>query len=379
MIRNTVLRLLFCWYLKLSFVNFVNLHTFYYFEETLRIIYLSIIKKGRNAYIYYETKIVFCKGIEPPIYRGGIGLQIHWSVVKMGNFRDISNEISFLINSALGSAKIKSLVVEEDEKDYNMRSSLHVILRSPVGQAKSTIMEQIGKTVNREIFTEVSRAGLVGSLDNKTYQVIPGATWECRNSLLLMDEFAFGKKKEGWEVFLQLLESQRWSKRIGIFSADQNMEDEDLYFRVSKGKIDLKTRFSCIVATMKNFAFHRGQSFRAFVTRCIPYSFDLSIDDLNKISEGKELFKLKVTMPEEKVYLQKSKYRKIKRIVMKELNKCPDLRSRKELFLRSIGDCCRIYAVWGKNDRRFFNDIVAWKIGTHMLIGKYYTRKKNEE
>jgi len=35
---------------------------------------------------------------------------------------------------------------------------------------------------------------LIGSVDKTTRQLIVGASWECRNSLLLLDEFDFGKK-----------------------------------------------------------------------------------------------------------------------------------------------------------------------------------------
>lgn len=290
----------------------------------------------------------------------------------MRNFANVSKELSFLVNSAVNSALIRSLVVEEDEKDFAMRPSLHLIFQAGIGQVKSTVMSQIGAKVGRQVITEISRAGLVGSIDGRTTQLIPGAAWESRNSLLLLDEFTFTRKKEGWEVFLQLLENQTWGKRIGIFSSDQNETDGDLYIRMSKGKLDMKTRFSCIAASMKKFEFHRGQSFRAFVSRCVPYSFSLSEDDLDLIASGKELYARKDMKIDSEMLICHKAYSRIKSSVIRELRKCESVAVRKELFLRSIGDCCRLFAVWGKNDRACIRDLIAWKIDAQMSIGKYY-------
>jgi len=37
-------------------------------------------------------------------------------------------------------------------------------------------------------------------MGSKTYQIIPGSMWEYRNSLMLLEEFSFGRKKEGRDV-----------------------------------------------------------------------------------------------------------------------------------------------------------------------------------
>jgi hypothetical protein len=288
------------------------------------------------------------------------------------DFKEVSKNISFLVNTAVATVKIKKLTVMENNGAYNMRPTLHLILSAPVGQLKSTILQQIADTFKREVITEVTRAGLVGSLDNQTFQMIAGAGWESRNSLLLLDEFTFGRKKEGWEVFLQLLESQRWGKRIGVFSADQSELDGDLYFKVSKGRIDLKTRFACIVATMKNFKMQSAQSFRAFVTRTSPYPFNLTEGDLEKVAQGKKVFEYQELNPPEEVIIDNKVYRRLIKHVKKGLSKCDKPYIRKELFLRSVGDLCRVYAVWGKNDNDFMNNIIDWKVKVQQSIGSYF-------
>jgi len=298
-------------------------------------------------------------------------------VVKMDSFKKISLDLSFLVNIAIASAKIKKLVVEEKHKRYNMRPVIHIILHAPVGQIKSTILNEISDITKTSVITEATKAGLVGTLDNKTMQIIAGAAWECRNSLLLLDEFNFGRKKEGWEVFLQLLEHQKWGKRIGMFGADQNISDEDLYFKTGKGRIDLKTRFSAIIATMRKFESQRSQGFRAFASRCIPMHFDLSENDMKRILEGESLFKYKNLPVKEEVSITGKTYRKIKNKVLKELKTCcPAENVRKEIIMRSVGDCCRAYAVLSKNDKNYNKKIVNWKAETQQLIGKYFMKVK---
>lgn len=257
-----------------------------------------------------------------------------------------------------------------------MRPSLHIILRSPIGQMKSTIMEEIALKKNKEVITELTRAGLVGALDCKTMQFIAGAAWSCRNSLLLLDEFTFGRKKEGWEAFLQLLESQRWGKRVGIFSADQEEKDEDLYVRVSKGRIDMKTRFACVVATMKRLEMRSGQGFRAFISRCVPYHFDLDEDDLVAIAQGTPLYREKKFNPPCNTEINNKVYSRIVKAAKSELSKCPSPKIRKELYLRSIGDICRTYAVHEKNDKDYMRNLIRWKVEAQEMIGKAYKKDK---
>lgn len=295
----------------------------------------------------------------------------------MGTFRNISKELSFLVNSSIRSAKISGLILEESRGDFVARPSLHILLMAPIGQAKSTVLGQISKLVGRSVITELTRAGLVGTLDSKTLQLVPGAAWECRNSLLLLDEFSFGRKKEGWEVFLQLLENQKWSKRIGIFSGDAMEKDGDLFYGSNKGRIDIVTRFACIAATMKDLRFQRSQNFRAFLTRVVPYAFDLNEDDISRILDGEFLFKLDHDILGEELETEKrvarAKYNKIKRMTDSILKKsCKNESIRKELKMRTVGDCCRLFAATGMNNRRHFTDIIKWKVKAQEQIGKFY-------
>lgn len=285
-------------------------------------------------------------------------------------FAKTKGEMTWLINVALATAKIRKLTVQEPNIKYNLRPSLHVILQSKVSSTKSTILEQIGSEITKPILTEITRPGLVGTIDQKTMQLIPGASWECRNSLMLIDEVSFSDKDNSYDAFLMLLEQQKYSKRFGLFSASQETKDKDLYLRVDKGQIDIKTRFSCIMATMKRLEYMRGQRFRALMTRVVPYQFDLNEEDLNKIAEGHSLVTIQDTKIDPEIHISLEDYQKIKELVNKELSKCSTKFIREELFLRSIGDACRIYAVTKSMDK--IPEVISWKIKAQELIGKYY-------
>ena len=291
-------------------------------------------------------------------------------------FKLISKELSFLVNTALASAKIKTLKIEEKEKVFDMRPSLHIQIHAPIGQLKSSIMGEIAAKMKKEILTEVTRPGLVGTIDMKSMQFIPGAAWECRNSLMLLDEFSFSRKKHGWEVFLQLLESQSWGKRVGLFSADQHEKDEDLYLKVHHGQINLKTRFACIVATMKRLEIQRGQFFHAFLTRCVPYHFDLDEDDLAAIAQGASLYREQQFRPPAGVTIDNKSYSKLVKLAKVGLSKCQLPHIRKTLYLRSIGDLCRTYAVHGRNDKSYMRNLIRWKVEAQEMVGKAYRKDK---
>lgn len=283
-------------------------------------------------------------------------------------------DISFLLSFQEASLATKKITIEEKYGKYtSLRTVPHVILRAPVGQAKSTVLQQLSKDLNVPVLTEATRAGLVGAIDNKTMQPIPGAAWTSRNSFLLMDEFKFGKKDGGWEVFLQLLEDQRWAKRIGVYSPDINEEDHDLYFKTQKGSIELKTRFAAVIGTMKRFELQTGQAFRAFVSRCIPYEFQLNREELKEIAEGKKLYQKKTFPKKEEITISHKEYKKIIENVDKTLNgQCKNPKLGNELFLRSIGDCCRYYAATGQNNTKAYKLITTWKAQTYNKLGTAY-------
>jgi hypothetical protein len=293
----------------------------------------------------------------------------------------LSNDVSYLVNTALNTIQIKKLTIQENENKKSIRPNFHVFFRMPIGSGKSTIINEVAEICKSTVISGITRAGLIGTIDKTTQQYIAGYSWECRNNLGLFDEMNFGRKQEGEAEFLQLLESGMYSKRFGLYSGQTEEEDGDLYFRVSKGKIDLKTRFSAVICSMKKLELMRGQYFRALISRCNPYNYCPNINVLSKIADGHKIYvPKKIDVPEKviipnKIYNQIHSY--VHKILDEEYFKHHRDEKGNELYLRSIGDVCRSYAVWNNLDR--MEDIVNWKIETNLLIGKYFKKDFEKE
>lgn len=289
-------------------------------------------------------------------------------------------EINKIVNICLASSKIKKLIIQEPKGEFSPRPTIHLFLRSQIGSGKSTVLEAISKEVNAKVLTEISQAGLIGTVDGTTKQVIPAKAWECRNNLMLLDEFKINRKD--WGVFLQLLESQTWNKKFGMFSTATKQEDGDLYFNVENGNISLKTRFSCVIATMKRLEFQRGQDFRAFLSRCLIHQYHFGLQDLKFILRGNKIFTVDKALIDkaiknETVTINKSNYAIIMNFVEKLfIAKQSKEQNKEELFMRCVGDCCRVFAVLGKHDKEFYTKIILDKFEAFEAIGAYYNNEK---
>ena len=291
------------------------------------------------------------------------------------NFRHHIRNINMLVNYATASAQIKKLEIEQAEGSvYSLRPQIHVILRAPTGEIKSTILRLIGNSIGIGVEDEITSPGLVGTI-TKQMMFVPGAAWQCRNSLLLLDEFKFRRKSDDWIVFLKLLEDQVYSKKIAMFSASLEEVFDDLYLKVKDGRIRMKTRFAAVVATMKRFEFYRGDNFQAFMTRCIPYEYAFSIDDLEYILSGKKFVKVSPPKVKEEIVVKYRKYMKLMKFVKKNL---PANYSGKANFARGVGDIVRLHAITNNINKRDYKNVLLWKVNAFSKIGSYYKREKND-
>ena len=291
--------------------------------------------------------------------------------------------ISELLSLAIASAKVKKLTVYEKDGPKNMRTVIHPLLRASTANFKSAMLTAVGKHEGRPVLDEVTQPGLVGSVDRRTMQLIPGVAWTCRNGVLLMDEFRIRRKSDDWTVFLKLLEDQTYTRKVALFSAPMKLEElymgrDDLYLRQENGQIEMKTRFACIIATMKRFETHTGPEFKAFVNRTIPYEFAFNLDELERVLKGGELLKLKDFNPEPEVEIQKEEWFKIVNFVRKNLPMLTpaDTIASQENLARTCGDIARIHAIQGNVDWRFAKKIINWKIDVYKRIGIWQRRQK---
>jgi len=283
--------------------------------------------------------------------------------------------ISHLVSLAIGSAKIGKLTLHQRKVSKQIRPQIHVILRAPTGSLKSTILAAIAKHEGRPVLDEITRPGLVGTVDQRIMQLIPGAAWTCRNGVLLLDEFRFRRQSDDWIVFLKLLEDQTYSRKLGVFSSTINLQDGDLYFKQESGQIEMKTRFATILATMRDFKRVSSQEFKAFVNRCIPREYDFTLDELEDIAKGADIINIKEYNPDQEVEINRSTYFSIIKFVHDYMS-VRDTATARQNYLRIVGDLCRIHAVEDNVSWKFVGQVIDWKIDGYNQIGLYYREKE---
>jgi hypothetical protein len=236
----------------------------------------------------------------------------------------------------------------------------------------------IAKHERRQVIDEITRAGLVGSVDQRMMQLIPGAAWTYRNGVLLFDEFRFRRQSDDWVVFLKLLEDQTYARKLGVFSSTLSEKDGDLYLRQENGQIEMKTRFAVVLGTMRDFRYVSSMEFKAFMNRCVPYQYDFSMDELEKVARGANVLSIKEYRPDEEVEIPRRIYLRYVRLV-RDYMRLRESATEKQNFLRAIGDLCRIHAVQGNVSRRFALQVVNWKVEAYNQIGWFYREKEKKK
>ena len=267
-------------------------------------------------------------------------------------------QISKLINIALASSQIETLVVKEKNGDYEFRPDIHLFIYGEKGSTKSTLLKEISRKIPTiPPYTHLTFPALVGSIDKDTKQIIHGACWECKRNFLLLDEFDFNQRnKELIRALLQLMEGGVYSRKISAFSIPSDDSDGDLYFKFKSGKFDIKTRFSLILATMKYPYNSQNLELQALISRCIALPLYMDKGDLMKIAEGEPLFEYKKINVRKNIIVNRKDYEKILNYVDKNTDEGG------ENLLRIAGDCTRVFAVLGKHNEDLYNIIV--KLGS---------------
>ena len=199
---------------------------------------------------------------------------------------------------------------------------------------------------------------MIGSIDPMTGDLIPGLVWQTRRKPLLLDEFRTGERGDtgSIDVLLGALETGLYKRKVAQRTQVFSEEDGDLYYRVKDGEIEVKTRFSCIIATMKNLDKARSEKYRALAQRCIPIRFTLQPEDLDNILNGKTFYHYhKYDTPRCPV-ITSAQYKQILRVAKNVRSKNPAFYSE---YARAVGDLCRITAVLGHIDLDLLH-LVCW-------------------
>jgi len=276
--------------------------------------------------------------------------------------------ISELINIAIATSKIKKIIVEEISGNWDLRTNINIFIYGSIGSTKSVLLNEISKKINcLQPFTDLTYPALIGSIDKLTRQLLIGACWECRNSIMLLDEYNLTKRtKDDIRALLQLIEGGKYNKKLASFSAPTTKKDNDLYYSFENGTFNIKTRFSLILATMKYPYTSQNSEVKAFVSRSIVIPFYPNKQELINVAKGYPIFTYKNLTPKKLEILVKKKDYKI--ILNYISNRSTELN-----FLRILGDCVRIFAVLDKHRFDLYDLII--KLGNK----KFQSKKPKEK
>ncbi len=267
---------------------------------------------------------------------------------RTGNLLNFK-EVSRLVNLTIASSNIKSIKIPHQF----IRPNMHLVIYGLVGTGKSTILNEIIEKLGLgSSVISLTKATLLGSVDKTSGGFIPPVVWDARNNVLPIDELYIPKEgivRDVIRTLVSVMETPRYSKRVGYRCNDFKEKDGDLFCKVEGNKISISTRFSVIATTMMTLNLNaklENVDVNAFVSRCIVVPFYPSMDELIGMAKGKKLYHFKDLRTSKKpkdVIITKSVYNKVLKFIeenFKEIGKSD--------YLRTIGDLCRVYAVNGK-------------------------------
>ena len=264
-----------------------------------------------------------------------------------------SDQISKILNIAIASSKIKEIQLPH----MKLRPFIHVLIWGDIGIGKSSILYNIGEIIGKTPIRSLTPASILGAADKNSGIATSPIIWDCRNSVVLIDEYHLDKfDRRGRDTlndFLSVLENPKYTKKVGYRCNEINEEDGDLYLKIKDNTISCRSRFVMIMNTMMNMIDkEKMKELEALMSRCITVYLNFSFEELDQFSDGKPFYTYKeIKIKKEIVKINKKKYAQIKQFIKEK-------RPRKNRYLRLIGDLCRIYAVLGKIDKEIFDLII---------------------
>jgi hypothetical protein len=229
------------------------------------------------------------------------------------------NTVLRLVSIATSSAKIKSVSWRppESEDIITISGNIHLGLFGKYSSFKTTILSKVAEKYPDTIIEHsLTLASLVGSIDGHNNQPIPPLAWQARNRILAVDEFQSTPKEKRAiiDAFLSLCEEGRYEKTISRNSKKKFEEkDGDLYCLIEEdGRIHIKTRFSLIIASMKDITyFLKTDSQKSFMSRIIPIVFEVDTQTKLDILNGRKKIEIQEYPVQEHITLQTEDYKDI--------------------------------------------------------------------
>lgn len=274
-------------------------------------------------------------------------------------YRLSKDMFSMLVNICVATSQIKGLKIPF--MDRLLRGNLHLLIFGNRGLGKSSVLWEITKALDIVPEQSLTKANLYGTVDKQSGLLNPPAIWEHRNSILAIDEYEYNNKspadREVLRAFISLLENPHFKKRIGYRCNESEEKDKDLYLKVERTGIEIKTRFSLMMTTMHNPLIMKSQSFRALIDRCLVLPYTINLFDMNYSIKGETRFEY------EHLNVRKGIIEISKKDYIYVVDYCRDKLTDDEvgIYLRMVGDCLRAFAVLKEHNTVVYDYIIAFK------------------
>jgi hypothetical protein len=271
-----------------------------------------------------------------------------------------------LLNVACHTPRIEELTIQRKNKEtFQIKPTIHIVLSQPYGTFKTTLYSILSGSYGYKehpfvYVSKVTAAGIQGSIDQKSREVVCPLPYEAKHGTLFIDEFN-PKPEEARDVtnaFLEFLEYETVNKRIG-YKVKKDTVDEARQFSVQGGFLKYwGLRENVIIATMRNIRKSHETFYRAFLSRCVPIVVQWKIKDMKAIDDDpSKLFKRICFDVKPKRFVPFEDYKQIRDFVDKYEGylKVGD-------YFRTVNDCVRAFAVIGRHDFDLYEYICLCRI-----------------
>lgn len=263
------------------------------------------------------------------------------------------SEVTSILNVACSSARIQKLQVDRPESGLeSMRPQIHLFLSAPKASFKSSMLTKAQSFHGGVYQIGITYPALVGTVDKNSGELTDSLAWNARDSILFVDEFVSAERKDQLiKAFLPLLTEQTYTRSIGLKSIDKSSSSHGNYYRVHKGRIELKVRFAGIFASMYSLKmFAKYISHEALLDRCIPIQYEVTNENRDDVARGKAIFNFEPYACPKEVTIDRKDFERVYAF-WKE-------KSVKDLDVRALDDCLRVFAVTQEHQNPIYRFVI---------------------
>lgn len=210
------------------------------------------------------------------------------------------------LTACLATARAPPIRTKQSGRYFDIRGNLHVLLTVPPGGGKTTgMLEDVNNVVKAG---DISIAGLLGTVNGKTGDFVPGAATLAAGKVLWIDEYQTMRSNVR-DKLLTLIETGEAQRSLG-FNLKDKLKKGTKYGLVTgkkgTGHFDVISRFSCMLTgtvkpsvMQKNYMFQGNGGKKAwmstimFLQRFAHLNLLLDDADFYRVIRGEKLFSVK--------------------------------------------------------------------------------------